>query len=128
MSHKAHALVATCMDLRFQKTIHEWIASKNFYELGHDRLSFAGAGGDWETLLTQVRLSIKLHQTEEIHILNHQNCGYYGSAVESGSEEELKKHTEDLKKAKEAILKEFPNVAVFGYFVTLDLQVKPIEI
>lgn len=126
MSHKAKALVSTCMDLRFQKVIHNWLEENNLYELGHDRVAFAGAGGDLEILLSQVRLSAKLHDIDEVHILNHQNCGYYGPSLESGSTEEREKHTTDLQTAKDAITKEFPNVKVFGYFLTIDQKVDKI--
>lgn len=128
MSAHAHALVASCMDLRFQKTIHEWLTKNNLYDLGHDRISFAGAGGNFEYLMSQVRLSIKLHSPPKIQILNHQNCGYYGDLIVSGSPEELQKHTEDLKNAKIAINKEFPDVLVKGYFLTLDNQVKELDL
>jgi len=81
MAHiQAKAFVATCMDLRFQKAIDKWLKENNLYGK-HDRVAFAGAGGNLELLMSQVKLSIKLHNTKEIYIFNHQNCGYYGSSL-----------------------------------------------
>ncbi len=125
---KADGLVATCMDLRFQKTVHEWLEKNNLYEKGHDRVSFAGAAGNLPLLLEQVRLSVKLHSPFAIYLLNHQNCGYYGDTLISGSSEELSKHTEDLKAAKKAILNEFPHLEVHGFFITLDKEVVELDL
>lgn len=119
MSHKASNMIATCMDLRIQKIMHDWISDHALYGK-HDRVSFAGAGGNLPVLLSQVDLSIKLHHTSEINIFNHQGCGYYGDTFVSGSEEELEKHTKDLKEAKRVINEKYPNVAVKGYFIKLN--------
>ena len=117
------AAVATCMDFRFQELIDSWIKENNLYGQ-HDRIAVAGAAGDLESVYPQIELSIKLHGTIEVHVINHQNCGYYGNSVDSGSTAEHKKHSEDLGILRSKIQDQFPEVKFFGYFATLDEEGK----
>jgi len=131
-NHEISAAVATCMDFRFQKLIADWIEERSLYG-DHDRIAVAGAAGDRDALLSQIKLSIKLHGTKGVHIINHQNCGKYGNSLVSGSRAELEKHTSDISEIKEIITHEYPEVTVLGYFATLDEDgkansINPVEI
>jgi carbonic anhydrase len=83
--HKAKAVVITCMDFRFQEKIQEFLKRKDY--LGHcDQIIIAGGGRDFispveipdgQYVWKQLELSMKLHDPEEIIIIDHQDCGGY---------------------------------------------------
>lgn len=73
------------MDFRFQSGIQKWLKSEGY--LGSsDEIIIAGASRDLvfplepfhkESLLRQIELSVKLHDPDEIIIIDHQDCGGY---------------------------------------------------
>lgn len=69
--------------------------------------------GDSEMVLRQIEISQRLHHISQVILLNHTDCGAYGGreAFES-SEAELKRHQDDLTKAKDIILRRFPDLEV----------------
>ncbi|HLD03689.1 MAG TPA: carbonic anhydrase [Candidatus Dojkabacteria bacterium] len=85
MMHKAKAVVITCMDFRFHDKIQDFLKKKGY--LGHcDEIVIAGASRDFvkpvhpedgKYVWKQLGLSIKLHDPDEIIVIDHQDCGGY---------------------------------------------------
>ncbi len=87
--HKAKAILLTCIDLRFHNTIDEAMNKLGLHGQ-YDQMILAGAslgamltfGPDrkphWQqTFLETVALSIEVHDTEGIVIMDHMDCGAY---------------------------------------------------
>ncbi len=70
-------------------------------------------------MLRDIEVSVNLHQVEAIYLINHEDCGAYGSMNFSSREEETKQHCQDLQEAKDIILEKFSNVNVKLYFAQL---------
>jgi len=117
--HTCDALVATCIDFRFQGTINTWI-SQNLSKEDFDRVAIAGGIYDLDAVLEQIALSVKLHDIKNVVLMNHENCGAYGP---EGTDE---RHRTDLLAAKQAIGQQFPQVAVQLYYLRLDGQVQEV--
>jgi len=112
-NHTCDALIATCIDFRFQEDINKFI-SENFAPKTYDRVSLAGGVFDFEYVLKQVSISKRLHQINKVILVNHEDCGAYG---EAGTAE---KHSEDLKNAAEKIKGQYPDLEVNTYYLHLD--------
>jgi len=65
------------------------------------------------TAMDQIDLAVRLHGVRTVILMNHTDCGAYGGkeAFTTG-EQERKRHTVDLKKARGIILRRFPGVEV----------------
>lgn len=111
--YNCEALIVTCIDYRFQHYIHEYL-HKNFDPKTYDRVALAGAVQDFEYIMKQVDVSVRLHDIKRVVLINHENCGAYG---EEGT---IEKHSQDLKSAKEKILSKYPDLDVELYFLKLD--------
>lgn len=111
--HTCQALVATCIDFRFQEFIDNWI-KENLGIKNHDRVSFAGGVKDFETIQNQITISKRLHDIKEIVLINHEDCGAYG---EAGTPE---KHSQDLKLASEKLKSQFPDLTIKTFYLHLD--------
>lgn len=112
-NHSCEAIVITCIDFRFQKYINNWL-SKNFKPGTFDRGAFAGSAKSLETVLSQVDVAASLHHIKKAVIINHEDCGAYGE------EGDFSTHVNDLKKAKNEILKKHPDLDVQMYYLHLD--------
>lgn len=111
--HICEALVVCCIDFRFQKFIRTW-TDENLKDKTFDLVGFAGATKDLDTVMKQIRLSVKLHQIKEVILIHHEECGAYGD------QSTPENHAADLKKAKVCVLKEFPGVSTRGFYLHLD--------
>ncbi len=111
--HKCSALVATCIDFRFQNYIDDFI-KKKFGNKNHDRVAIAGGVKNLDFVLVQIEISKRLHDIKEVILINHEDCGAYGQA---GIKE---KHEEDLRAASEKIKSEVLGVEVETYYLHLD--------
>lgn len=113
MAHTCDALVVSCIDFRFQKYIRDWLdtnlAGKTF-----DYVGFAGGVKNLPTILEQLAISVRLHSIKQVILMNHEACGAYGS------ESTPENHARDLRKAKETILKIYPDLQVATYYLHLD--------
>lgn len=75
--HTCKAVVVTCIDFRFQKFIEEWV-NINVGPGQYDRVSWAGAVFNLETVLGQIEISHRLHHIKQVILVNHEDCGAYG--------------------------------------------------
>ena len=112
-SHKADAVIVTCIDFRFQEYINKWISEK-FQPKTFDRVSFAGGVKSIDIILGQCEIAKRLHDIKKAVLINHEDCGAYG---EAGTPE---KHAEDLNSAKEIFSEKFPDLEVETYYLHLD--------
>ncbi len=110
--HSCQAIVVTCMDFRFQNMIQKW--TENHIKNGFDKVAIAGAVKDLEFVLSQIEISVRLHQTKEVYLINHEDCGAYGK------ENSFERHMSDLLKAKASISQRFPQLKIYLLYSKLD--------
>lgn len=111
--HICSSLLVSCIDFRVQRTVEEW-ARKNLGERQYDRVALAGGVKNRDVILGQVDLSVRLHEIKKVVLMNHEDCGAYGS---EGTE---KKHQEDLRAMCLALRNKYPMLAIETYYVKLD--------
>ena len=112
MAYFADAIVITCIDFRFQEYIDIWL-KQNFKKYQFDRVALTGGVFDFDSILKQVEISHRLHQTKKVILVNHEDCGAYGK------EGTLKRHKADLIEAEKKLEALFPDIDVETYYLTL---------
>lgn len=110
-SHSCQAIVVSCMDFRLGGFIHDF--GKKI-KGGYNRLSIAGSVKNLDFVLEQIGTSYKLHNIKEVYLINHQDCGAYGS------EGTFERHKKDLIFAKKKIQKIYPKLKVVLLYLKLD--------
>lgn len=107
--HKAQGCALFCMDFRFKNETLKYLEQElKLQDL--DIITVAGSTknitnpkvlSDYQFITRQFQLSIQLHEIDKIILINHANCGAYGSAeFFGGVDKERAVHVKDLKKAK----------------------------
>lgn len=77
------------------------------------------------TLLENIGISTRLHNSQKLILVNHIDCGAYGGSKNFKSrKEEIKFHEEELKKAKEIIQRKFPQLPVNTELLIMDTNKK----
>ena len=76
-------------------------------------LGYADSTKDLETIMKQIDISVRLHQIKQVVLIHHEECGAYGA------ETTRERHTQDLQKAKETILANYPDFKVDLYYLHL---------
>jgi carbonic anhydrase len=114
------------MDFRFEDSHNKWIKSLEKC----DRVALAGASKavvDEDTskaALKQIALANKLHGVDTVYLVDHEDCGGYGSKAACASDkEEMEIHATMAKKAKEIIEDKFSDIKVFTKIAMLDGKV-----
>ena len=138
MSHQAKAVVLHCMDYRFVHKIVHFLKDRGLIDQ-YDDVAAAGAAknlvdpmipSDKEFVLRQLQMAKKFHDVQQVVMINHKDCGGYGKIFNS-PEEELARHTKDLKAAKKLVEAEIPGVTVATYLAGLQsdghVEFTPIE-
>lgn len=135
--HKAKAVIICCIDFRFHKEIQKWLENNHY--LGEiDEISIAGASKDiaapkekfhYDFMMRQLEISIKLHDPDEIIILDHEDCGGYKDLIPDGTtpEQDKSKHSEYLEKASQIIKSIYPSKAITKLYIRLDKEVEKIS-
>ncbi len=132
MASKCGAALLACKDFR----LHQRNGNRNHIaefikdlETDCDLITRAGAVHDlvrpeeqgfFKSLLRDIRSSIKLHDIKTIHLVNHEDCGLYRYMNFPSRKENLEQHKKDLKKAREVISREFPEIEVKLYLAELE--------
>lgn len=117
--HKAKALLIHCIDFRFIKKIKEWMEKEGL--LGAcDVVSLAGAVQniifpknevEKELVLRQIDIAKRLHDIDEVILMNHTDCGAYGGRDAFTNELlEEEKHELDMREARAFVLSRFPSL------------------
>lgn len=131
MLHKCECALITCEDFR----LHQRKDGRNYIaefikKINSDcDLITRGGGiqdlirtvnsGFPESLLRDIEVSVKLHQVSTIYLVNHEDCGAYGSIDFSTRDKEIAQHKKDLEDAKRIILEKFSVKDVKLYFAEL---------
>jgi hypothetical protein len=73
-------------------------------------------------ILEQVRMSIRLHQTERVLVMSHSDCATYGGLAhfKGDRDAEAAHHRTELLRAKGLLIASFANISVASYFVKFD--------
>lgn len=130
MSHKCNVLVITCIDYRFRSAIRDFLLS-NGLKGDYDMVSLAGATKDLvendqhgrALIIKQIDIANRLHGINEVYIIHHMDCGAYGgSSVFASSNEEKKRHTDDMEVAKKIIGEGFSDIKVKKVLARLELK------
>ncbi|MFA5178302.1 MAG: carbonic anhydrase [Candidatus Paceibacterota bacterium] len=118
--HSCQAIVFKCIDFRLEKETRRWLQENNL--TGNcDIVSLAGSskelsGNDLSItslLLNQIRVSHDLHQSKQVILIHHSDCGAYKNDYEFKSPEEEKNfQLADLEKSKKMIKENFPDMLV----------------
>lgn len=113
MAHLCDAIVISCIDFRFQKFIRDWL-DKELKNKTFDYVGFAGATKDLKTIMEQIDISVRLHSIKEVYLIHHEDCGAYGK------EGTPKRHSKDLKLAKNKILSKYQKMEVILYYLRMN--------
>ncbi len=111
--HITDAVIVHCIDFRIQKYLDPWI-KKDYGCCNYDRVSLAGGVSDFDYVLKQISISEKLHDIKKIVLINHEDCGAYGS------EGNYARHKSDLEEAKRKLDSVFPALDIEIYYLHLD--------
>ncbi|GAB4139733.1 MAG: hypothetical protein Fur0024_0260 [Patescibacteria group bacterium] len=136
--HKAKAVVITCIDFRFHDQVQSFLKEKGY--LGHsDEIVIAGSSRDFVKPLEefhgnyvwrQVELSMKLHDPDEIVVIDHQDCGGYAQdgTIPAGlsKEEDKNHHKNHLEKLKSDLEAKYAGKVVKFFYATLEGNVEEV--
>lgn len=126
--HKAQAVALFCIDFRFKDAVLNFLKRElNLTDL--DIVALAGAtksilaspdSPEFKTVIKQFEISLSLHKTEKIVIVDHADCGAYGGKkVFKNVKEERDFHIKNLKKAKAILVKHFPKKEIVLVYADL---------
>lgn len=128
-AHKAKAFLVTCMDFRLLNDARN-IMKKKGLDVNYDQFILAGVSlgynqtkyGYWKkVMLDHINMSIKLHHTSKVILLDHLDCGAYKTFVEGLTpENEVEEHKKNLLAAKNDIKAQIPSVEVYTWILHMD--------
>lgn len=127
--YKCDAAVVWCFDNRF-----ELLLQKMVRRLGlkyYDPIRIAGgtrylASPDHEYerqfVLEQIRLSMRLHETQTVILMLHSDCGAYGglAAFDNDREREAENHRQEMHRAAVYLAEQIPGLKVRAFFVDFE--------
>ncbi len=120
MPHTCQALAIHCIDFRLQHDLVRYLEERKLIGTV-DIVSLAGGvrelaraeKPEQSVLFGQIELSRKLHGIQEVHLINHTDCGAYGGASAFPSPEaEFDAHAADLRAAAAVISAHFPELVI----------------
>ena len=125
----ADAAVLCCFDHRISTAVRKFLKKQAIERA--DMIIVAGGAktlasprNDFERdfILEQVRMSIRLHQTERVLVMSHSDCATYGGLAHFNGDEaaEADHHRSELLRAGGLLTSNFPGISVEPYFVKFD--------
>jgi hypothetical protein len=102
------------MDFRYQPLLEQWLDA-NVGPGNYDRIAYPGGAKDREVIVPLVELAHDLHDVKRVVLVNHDDCGAYGSEGRDRA-----RHTDDLRRTRDAILAAVPSLQVDLYFASLN--------
>lgn len=126
MSHKAQALVQTCIDFRFRKALNDFIENElNLHSVdmktdggGIKKIVEEGPIREW--LFANYQIAFDLHGVERVILINHQDCGAYGgSKAFKDLGDEINSQEIQLRHAVSVIRAKFPDKHIEAYLALL---------
>ncbi|MCJ7434358.1 MAG: hypothetical protein MUO77_12795 [Anaerolineales bacterium] len=118
--HTCEAVVIHCIDFRLQEYLNRWPVQR-FGERNYDRVSLAGGIKDIDSIIKQVGISHRLHETRKAILINHEDCGAYGDGAT------VEQHKHDLAEARRKIAALFPSLDIECYYLHLDGAFEPMS-
>ena len=126
-THHCEAAVIACMDFRFHRATVGFIENELGiidYDLITEAGGVKGLAEDEKVILDEIKkhldISLNLHHSKHIILVNHEDCGAYGGSKRWGDlKAEKKYHDDDLKKAVKVLQKLYPEqhiTAIYAYF------------
>lgn len=107
------AVVVHCIDFRLQHFLNDWLKER-FGIQNYDRISWAGGVKDFNYVRVQIDIARRLHKVKKVILINHENCGAYGS---DGTKE---RHVDDLNHAGRMVKIQYLDVDVEKYYLHLN--------
>jgi carbonic anhydrase len=125
----ADAAVLCCFDHRISQVVRKFLKKQGIERA--DMIIVAGGAktlasprNDFEQdfILEQVRMSIRLHQTQRVLVMSHSDCATYGGLAhfKGDTAAEAEHHRGELLRAGELLTANFPDISVEPYFVKFD--------
>ena len=112
MLHKCESALVTCEDFRLHQRKDGRNYITGFIKKIYSDCDLITRGGGIQdlvrpvnsgfsgSLLRDIEVSVKLHQVSTIYLVNHEDCGAYGSMDFSTRDKEIAQHKKDLEDAK----------------------------
>lgn len=116
--NKAQALAIHCIDFRFQNGTQQRLEELGLTD-GFDRISWPGASKDAENVTNAAAISIRLHNPDEVFIIEHEDCGAYGE------DNSLETHRQNAEKLAQALREIKPSLKITPLIATFD-GIKPL--
>lgn len=125
----ADAAVLCCFDHRInlatQKFLkHSGITRPDMIIVAGGAKTLASPRNDFEQdfILEQIRMSIRLHQTQRVILTCHSDCATYGglAAYNGDRQAEAEHHTRELRRAAELVQASFPQVEIACYLINFE--------
>ncbi|MEX0621665.1 MAG: carbonic anhydrase [Candidatus Woykebacteria bacterium] len=108
ISHKAKALVISCIDFRFVSKVRDFLVEKGLKN-SYDLITVPGASLALDSIAANILTSLELHDPDEIHIFDHEECGAYGKSNSK------KAHVGNLKRAQQILSQGSPGKKIKTY-------------
>ncbi len=131
MSHKAKAIIIHCIDFRFIASIRGWMEKEQLMGAA-DVVAVAGAAqnivspkneSEREFIFKQIDIAKRLHEIDEVILMNHTDCGAYGGKSAFVNElAEREKHELDLREARAIAQTRFPQLKVRLFLAKINTE------
>jgi len=122
-------ILITCIDYRFAYRNQEFLNNKLDLQDNYDHISIPGSiynlvnPNTQEVVLNKILSTKSFHLTKRIIIIAHKDCGGYGGSSAFGSDIAEEEYlSEDLRKAREILLKKYPILRIDLYIESLTLD------
>jgi carbonic anhydrase len=128
-AYVADAAVLCCFDYRINRAVRKFLKKQaieraDMIVVAGGAKTLASPRNDFEQdfILEQVRMSIRLHQTERVLVMSHSDCATYGGLAhfKGDKQAEAEHHCAELLRAGELLTAKFPDISVEPYFVKFD--------
>ncbi len=125
----ANAAVLCCFDHRISRAVRKFlkkqgIETSDMIVVAGGAKTLASPRNDFEQdfILEQVRMSIRLHQTQRVLVMSHSDCATYGGLAffKGDRAAESAHHRAELLRARDLLVKNFPGISVEPYFVNFE--------
>jgi carbonic anhydrase len=121
--HNCKAIVFNCIDWRLHPAVEKYFQEKyKTFDMFYTAGSVKGLLEE-ETqafFLKQIEISKRLHNSKIVALAAHHDCGAFGGMADFKDEkEEFSFYQDVLQKARDIVLKNFPDAKVEKYFIGL---------
>jgi len=119
--------VLTCIDFRFWRETLEFIEKElklttfDFPSLPGSAKAVNECVKDGDLAMSCISVPCDLHHVKKVVIVNHEDCGAYGGSGKFNGDKDAEQafHEMELKKAKDVILKKYPEKEVVLVYARL---------